>query len=156
MPFVLCGDLQIKRRNFTPLIKKCWAPKPPLFWDSTLCTIPDEGRPHLHCGRSLISCHVQLYFECNTGNHGKSWVHPICLLTCIKLLNGWKNGWHHMPITVPMVCTRRRGHSSDCYFCLTEIPGITFPLKHKVIYLNLPSAMIPVPQWRAACTDTTI
>lgn len=90
----LCGEVNFRsqRRNFTPLIKKCWALKPPLFWDSALRKIPEKGRSLLHCGRSLISCPVRLYFGCNVGDHGKSWPPPICRVTRIRLLNGWKNG----------------------------------------------------------------
>jgi hypothetical protein len=90
----LCGEVIFtsQRRNFTPLIKKCWALKPPLFWHSTLRKIPEKGRSLLHRGGSLISCPVQFYFECNIGDHGKSWAPPICCIICIRLLNVWKNG----------------------------------------------------------------
>jgi hypothetical protein len=36
-------------------------------------------------------------------------------------------------------------HSSDCYFCLTNITEITSKSKHTVKYPNVPSAMRPVP-----------
>jgi len=45
-------------------------------------------------------------------------------------------------------------HISDCYFCLTNITGVTAKSKHTVQYPNLPSAMrsvshsveLPVPK----------
>jgi len=36
-------------------------------------------------------------------------------------------------------------HVSDCYFCLTNITGVTAKSKHTVQYPNLPSAMRRVP-----------
>ena len=39
------------------------------------------------------------------------------------------------------------GHSSDCYFCITQIKGISSKSKHTVKYQNLPSAMRPVPHY---------
>ena len=36
-------------------------------------------------------------------------------------------------------------HVSDCYFCLTNITGVTAKSKHTVQYPNSPSAMRPVP-----------
>jgi hypothetical protein len=62
----------------------------------------------------------------------------------LRLLNGWKNGSHYMPF-MPVVWREPNDHSSDCYFCLTDISGISSKFKHIVIYPNLPSAMKSVP-----------
>jgi hypothetical protein len=50
-----------------------------------------------------------------------------------------------MQFAVPMVWRKPKDHSSDCYFCLTNITGITSKSKHAVKYPNVPSAMRPVP-----------
>jgi hypothetical protein len=63
----------------------------------------------------------------------------------VKLLNRWVNGSHHMLFAVPMVWREPKDHSSDCYFCLTNITGITSKSKYIVKYPNVPSAMRPVP-----------
>jgi hypothetical protein len=44
-----------------------------------------------------------------------------------------------------MVWREPKDHSSDYYFCLTNITGITSNSKHTVKYPNVPSAMRPVP-----------
>jgi len=44
-----------------------------------------------------------------------------------------------------MVWRQPTDHVSDSYFCLTSITGVTAKSKHTVQYLNLPSAMRPVP-----------
>jgi hypothetical protein len=44
-----------------------------------------------------------------------------------------------------MVLREPKDHSIDCYFCLTNITGITSKSKHTVKYPNVPSALRPVP-----------
>ncbi|GFX83361.1 hypothetical protein TNCV_908791 [Trichonephila clavipes] len=39
-----------------------------------------------------------------------------------------------------------KDHSSDCYFCLTNIKGIASKSKHTVMYPDFQSAMRPVPR----------
>jgi hypothetical protein len=108
----VCGELTFKsqRRNFTPLIKKCY----------------------------------ELYFGCKVSDQDNYWAPHICCVTCVRLLTGWINGSRHMPFAVPMVWREPKDHSSDCYFCLTNITGITSKSRHTVKYQNVPSAMRPV------------
>jgi hypothetical protein len=63
----------------------------------------------------------------------------------VRLLTGRVNGLHQMPFAIPMVWREPKDHSSDCYFCLTEIAGITSKSKHTEKYPDFPSAMRPVP-----------
>jgi hypothetical protein len=44
-----------------------------------------------------------------------------------------------------MVWREPKDHSSDCYFYLTNIRGITSKSRHTVKYPDLPSAVRPVP-----------
>ncbi|KAJ4441305.1 hypothetical protein ANN_11159, partial [Periplaneta americana] len=54
--------------------------------------------------------------------------------------------WHTSHATYyPYDLEGTQNHSSDCYFCLTNIKGITSKSKHTVVYPNLQSAMRPVP-----------
>jgi hypothetical protein len=46
---------------------------------------------------------------------------------------------------IPMVWREPTDHVSGGYFCLTSITAVTVKPKHTVQYLNLPSAMRPVP-----------
>ncbi|GFW64927.1 uncharacterized protein TNCV_391931 [Trichonephila clavipes] len=51
----------------------------------------------------------------------------------------------HMPFAIPMIWREPKDNSSDCYFCLTNIKGITSKSKHTVVCPDLKSAMRPVP-----------
>ena len=44
-----------------------------------------------------------------------------------------------------MVLREPRNHAGDCYFCLTNITGFNVSSRKKIKYLNLRSAMRPVP-----------
>jgi len=49
-----------------------------------------------------------------------------------------------MNFAIPMVWREPQDHSSDCYFCVTQVKGISNKSKHTVKYPNLPSAVRPV------------
>ncbi|GBL95037.1 hypothetical protein AVEN_187540-1 [Araneus ventricosus] len=59
-------------------------------------------------------------------------------------MTSWMKGFCHMPFAIPMVWREHKTHSTDCYFCLTDISGITSHSRHTVVYPNLPSAIRPV------------
>ena len=69
----------------------------------------------------------------------------MCCVTCVRLLTAWAKGSRHMSFAIPMVWREPKDHTSDCYFCITNIKGITSKSKHTIKYPNLPSAMRPVP-----------
>ena len=87
----------------------------------------------------------ELYFGCKVGDQDKNWAPHICCLTCVKRLTDWVKGSRHMYFAIPMVWREPQDHSSDCYFCITQIKGISSKSKHTIKYPNLPSAMRPVP-----------
>ena len=93
----------------------------------------------------LVKKCYELYFGCKVGDQTRTWAPHICCLSCSRLLAAWKNGTRHMPFAIPMIWREPKDHSSDCYFCLTKIKGITSKSKHTVVYPNLQSAMRPVP-----------
>ena len=84
------------------------------------------------------------YFWCKTGDFNKKWVPHICCVSCVRLFNGWKNGTHNIPFAIPMVWREPSDHSTDCYFCLTDIKGFTSKSKRRITYPKVPSAMRPV------------
>ena len=51
-----------------------------------------------------------------------------------------------MPFGVPMVWREEKDHIIGCYFCMTNLKGINHKNKHHVQYLNVPSAIKPVPR----------
>ena len=92
----------------------------------------------------LKKCY-ELYFGCKVGDQDKNWAPHICCLTCVKRLTDWAKGSRNMNFAIPMVWREPQDHSSDCYFCITQIKRISSKSKHTVKYPNLPSAMRPVP-----------
>ena len=50
-----------------------------------------------------------------------------------------------MSFAVSMVWREQKDHSSDCYFCLTNISGFSLKSKHSIQYPNLSSALRPIP-----------
>lgn len=93
----------------------------------------------------LIKKSYELYFGCKLGDQDKSWAPHSCCNSCVTLLTGWLNGSRHMTFAIPMVWREPKDHSTDCYFCLTKISGITAKTRHTVKYPNIPSAIRPVP-----------
>jgi len=62
----------------------------------------------------------------------------------VRLLTGWVHGSCQMLFTIPMVWSEPEVHSSDCYFCLTSITGITSKSEHTVKYPDMAPAMRPI------------
>jgi hypothetical protein len=50
-----------------------------------------------------------------------------------------------MPFAIIIIWRQPTDHVSDCYFCLTSIPGVGAKSKYTVQYLNVSSAVRPVP-----------
>ena len=72
----------------------------------------------------LIKKCYDLYFWCKVGDQHKSWAPLFCCVMCVKFLTEWINCTHQMPFSVPMVWKKQKDHSSNCYFCFTNITGI--------------------------------
>lgn len=93
----------------------------------------------------LVRKSYELYFGCKIGDQDKSWAPHICCASCVTSLTSWLNGKsRHMPFAVPMVWREPKDHSTDCYFCIVKINGITSKNKNLVKYPNIPSAIRPV------------
>lgn len=103
-------------------------------------TFKSQRRPITPC----IKKYYELYFKCKVGDQDKSWAPHVCCITCVSLLTQWAKGSRHMKFAVPMVWREPKDHITDCYFCLTNLRGITPRSKHTVKYPDLPSARRPV------------
>ena len=97
---------------------------------------------------SLVKKAYELYFGCKVGDQDRSWAPKMCCSSCSRTLTGCLKGTHKsMPFAVPMVWREPRNHVDDCYFCMTNIKGITSKSKRSIQYPNIPSAMRPVPHY---------
>ncbi|KAI6659906.1 hypothetical protein LOD99_14246 [Oopsacas minuta] len=85
------------------------------------------------------------YFGCKVGDQDKNWAPHICCTVCYASLIQWLNGKKKsMPFAVPMIWREPKNHTSDCYFCTTNIAGFSPKNKSKIIYPTCKSALKPV------------
>jgi hypothetical protein len=85
----------------------------------------------------LKKCY-ELYCGCTVGYQDKNWAPHFRCLTFVKRMTDCAKGYRHMNCAILMVCRDPQNCSSDCYFCVTEIKGISSKSKHTVKYPNLP------------------
>ena len=64
---------------------------------------------------------------------------------CGKLEGGRNNEKKSMPFAIPMVWRERKDHIMDYYFCMINLKGINHKNRHHVLYLDVPSAIRPIP-----------
>ncbi|GBM94668.1 hypothetical protein AVEN_219209-1, partial [Araneus ventricosus] len=93
----------------------------------------------------LVKKSYALYFGCIISDQDKSWAPHIACKSCCSNMTSWLKGSRHMPFAIPIVWIEPKDQSTDCYFCFTDIPGITSHSRYIVVYPNLPSAIRPVP-----------
>jgi hypothetical protein len=99
-------------------------------------------------GQSLtpkVKKYYELYFGYEVGDQNKNWTPYFCSFICVKRLAGWVKCYRHMNCAKPMMWRDPQEHLTDCYFCTTQIKGISSKFKHTVKYPNLPFAVKPVP-----------
>ena len=86
------------------------------------------------------------YFGCAVGDQDKDWAPHFCCLDCSNKLGKWFAGKNvSLGFAVPMVWREQKDHTTDCYFCLTQIQGYSQKTKKNIAYPNLPFAIRPVP-----------
>lgn len=86
------------------------------------------------------------YFGVKLGDQDKAFAPHICCKTCVEGLRRWTNKKQQcLQFGVPMVWREGRDHTSDCYFCMTNLEGINRKNRHHVKYPDVPSAIKPVP-----------
>ena len=67
--------------------------------------------------------------------------------TCGRYLRRWLNGLQHkMPFCVPMIWCQKEDHATECYFCLTKLPGFFGRSRNKIKYANVKSVSKTVPR----------
>ncbi|KAI6648233.1 hypothetical protein LOD99_12042 [Oopsacas minuta] len=93
----------------------------------------------------LVYKGYEQYFGCKIGDQDKPWAPHFCCSKCAIGLSKWLNGSRtSMQFAIPMIWREPRDHYTDCYFCLTDIKGITSKTKKNICYPNLQSAIHPV------------
>ena len=94
---------------------------------------------------STIEEAYEKYFQCKLGDQDKPWSPHKCCSNCAVTLRGWLHGTRKaMPFAIPMVWREPKDHTTDCYFCLTDVRGINSRNKKKFSYPNLNSALRPI------------
>ena len=64
----------------------------------------------------------ELYFGCKVGDQDKRWAPHICCVRCTSSLSAWvKDKGPGLMFGIPMVWREPKDHSTDGYFCLTNI-----------------------------------
>ena len=61
------------------------------------------------------------YFGMKLGDQDKKWAPHIICSTCNKNLTQWLKGKGKMQFAVPMTWREPLDHTTDCYFCLTNV-----------------------------------
>ena len=88
----------------------------------------------------------EFYFGCEIGDQDKTWAPHISCNACNTQLLRWLGRKKKkMPFGVPMIWREQADHSTDCYFCLTNIKGFSQKNKTKINYPDCRSAMKLVP-----------
>lgn len=86
------------------------------------------------------------YFGVKLGDQDKAFAPHICCKMCVTSLRRWSKGKQKcLPFCVPMVWREGKDHITDCYFCMTNLAGITRKNRKHVKYPDVPSAIKPVP-----------
>ena len=86
------------------------------------------------------------YFDCPLGDQDKSWApHSVCN-SCMSHLYDWYNGKRPsgLKFGVPMVWREQSNHTSDCYFCQSNIKGLGIKNRAKGSYPDVISALKPI------------
>ena len=67
------------------------------------------------------------YFGIKLGDQDKSFAPHMCCKTCVENLRRWSNKkCQSLPFGIPMVWREGRDHTTDCYFCMTNLQGELF------------------------------
>ena len=79
------------------------------------------------------------YFGIKLGDQNKTFAPHICCKTCVDNLRNWSTGKKEcLPFGVPMVWREGKDHSTDCYFCMTNLQGTAF------IFINVLSYIVTI------------
>lgn len=94
---------------------------------------------------SLVKLAYHQYFGMKVGDQDKTWAPHVICISCNCNLTQWLKGKGKISFAIPMVWREPKDHTTDCYFCLTNVIGISTKNRNAIQYPNLPSAIRPVP-----------
>ncbi len=85
---------------------------------------------------------------------GKSWAPQFICLTCAYNLCGWTRKAkkkNHMAFGVLVIWRESSSHTTDCYFCLANVTGLSYKTRVSVKYPDVLSDSKPVPHDPVSC-----
>lgn len=86
------------------------------------------------------------YFGVKLGDQDRAFAPHVCCKSCVEGLRRWWNKkLKSLPFGIPMVWREGKDHSTDCYFCMTNLEGVNKKKRRHVIYPDIPSAIKPLP-----------
>ena len=73
---------------------------------------------------TLVKSLYSAYFGIRLGDQDKSFALHICCKACVIALRRWNEGTANcLSFDVPMVWGDGKDHTTDCYFCMTNLQG---------------------------------
>lgn len=114
-------------------------------------------KSHRNTFTPLLRKAYELYFDSKV-DVGKTWAPSFICLTCKVNLRGWLRKAktnNHMPFGIPVIWREQTDHTTDCYFCMSNITGFAYKTRSSVNYPNITSASKPVPHDPIICPIPT-
>ena len=114
-------------------------------------------KSHRNTFTPLLRKAYELYFDSKV-DVGKTWAPSFICLTCKVNLRGWLRKAktnNHMPFGISVIWREPTDHTTDCYFCMSNITGFAYKTRSSVNYPNIKSASKPVPHDPISCPIPT-
>ena len=130
-----------------------------------LCKLPNDSFCYI-CGEHRSSSSLRAISENVRQIHSayfgrlireKEWTPRVVCTSCVVRLKDWMTGKRSkMPFGIPMLWSEPANHETDCYFCVTNVRGLSNRKRDTWKYPVLASAQrpqphstaVPVPIWR--------
>jgi len=144
----LCTELWYSLQDIIAIIKevvvnrKCRSNSNRFCYICGQVTLSDRWSPITN----FVKKSYHAYFGVKLGDQDKAFAPHICCKIYVEGLRRCSNKKQtYLSFGVPMVWREGKDHTTDCYFCMTNLNGINRKNKQHVKYPDVPSAIKPVP-----------